>query len=53
MALRYPEIFNREARILAADQDLSVSLPLDFGRIASPSVVAPATAENQASERLV
>jgi lipopolysaccharide biosynthesis protein len=30
MALRYPEIFNREARILTVDQDLSISLPLDY-----------------------
>jgi hypothetical protein len=52
MALRYPEIFNREAGILTVDQDLSISLPLDFGRIASPSV-APAAAENHASKCLV
>ena len=30
MALRYPDIFNREARTPTIDQDLSVSLPLDY-----------------------
>ncbi len=30
MALRYPEIFNSEARTLPIDQDFSISMPLDY-----------------------
>jgi Rhamnan synthesis protein F/Glycosyl transferase family 2 len=30
MALRYPEIFNREARMFTIDEDLSISIPLDY-----------------------
>jgi glycosyltransferase involved in cell wall biosynthesis len=30
MALRHPEIFNREARICPIDQDLSISIPLGY-----------------------
>ena len=30
MALRYPEIFNREARMFDINEDLSISIPLDY-----------------------
>jgi glycosyltransferase involved in cell wall biosynthesis len=30
IALRHPEIFDREARIAAADEDLSISIPLNY-----------------------
>jgi lipopolysaccharide biosynthesis protein len=31
MAVRYPEIFNREARTFPTDEDLSISILLDYG----------------------
>jgi len=42
MALRYPDIFHREARTPTIDQDLSVSLPLDykFKLMTNPPTVA-------------
>ena len=42
MALRYPEIFNREARTFTIDEDVSISIPLgyNFERRSQPPTVA-------------